>query len=915
MSMSFKNWRPLTVRLAVTMACSSASVLRAPRHWPKPLRRMPPSLQQHTLRRKLPIAAGIAAVIFSAPSVWAAAAETPAATGEGDVLDQVIVTGTRQKGIVAAESAAPIQIIAGDTLQSTGKANLIDALAQLVPSFQAQAFGADMGNQTLQARLRGLSPNHVLVLVDGKRRHTTASLAVDNGSAFTGGAGVDLNFIPMASVDHIEVLTEGAAAQYGSDAIAGVINIILKKNSSGGTVDAQYGRDFDGGGSTTKVEANAGFAPTENSFFNLTAQVSNHGHTDRGNVDPRTEAAYYTTNGYPDSNIPLVPGYPNINYIQGDAETHFKLVGFNAGVTLPGDIQLYMNGTYGNKEAQSFENYRVPGKVSYDPATAAATAAGLGLTPPPATDTSIAQYPFPLGFDPQEQSKEDDFQLVAGVKGSIEGWNWDFAEAYGEDHLKVYTIDSANASLYAATGSTPSDFYDGKFISTQSTTTLDIAKDFDVGLAGPLTAAFGAEHRRETWVLGPGEPNSYIGGGAQSFPGYSSVIATNSARHSDAGYIDFAATPITGLKLDAAGRYEAYSDFGDATVGKFTARYDFNPMIALRGTLSSGFRAPTLAEEHYTNVNVGPTTAFVQLAPDGPGTGLLGLGGGLKPERSTNFSFGVVFRPLDNLTATIDAYQIVVTNRIVSSGNINGQSNGVPFPGSANVTAAIAASGLSIDPGVLATGTTGINLFANGVDTRTRGVDFTLASPQDFSFGHIDFTVGGAFNYTVATKVAGGTPQIGGQALFDAQAVTALTSQSPRITVNFGAHYTVSQYYVDLHEIIYGKSSSCDNPDSDTSATPYGTPCANYGGGLYYYKDHIGTVGITNLELGTYLTDRLTLAIGANNLFNRYPNQINPANVAVEAANFDNAAVEKYPPFSPFGIDGGFYYARLHFKF
>ncbi len=881
--------------------------------------------------RKISLSSAVAIALASgsASSVWAATATTDAAATPADAegLQEVIVTGTRQKGIIAAESAAPIQIIAGDTLQATGKSTLIDALAQLVPSFQAQAFGADMANQTLQARLRGLSPNHVLVLVDGKRRHTTASLAIDGGSAYSGGAGVDLNFIPMAAVDHIEVLTEGAAAQYGSDAIAGVINIILKKNNSGGTVDATYGRFFDGGGNTGKVEANGGFAPSENSFINLTAQVSNHGHTDRGYPDPRTNPGYWTNPdgslSYPNSNIALVPGYPNINYIQGDAETHFKLVGFNAGVTLPGDIELYINGTYGNKEAQSFENYRVPAKVSYDPTTAAATAAQYGLTPPPA-GTVIATYPFPLGFNPQEQSKENDFQLVAGVKGSTFGFNWDFAEAYGEDNLKVYTIDSANATLYAATGSTPRDFYDGKFISTQSTTTLDITKDIDLGLVGPLTVAFGAEHRRETWLLGPGDPNSYIGGGAQSFPGYSSVIATNSARHSDAGYVDFAATPITGLKLDAAGRYEAYSDFGDATVGKFTARYDFNPMIALRGTVSSGFRAPTLAEEHYTNVNVGPTSAFVQLAPDGPGTGLLGLGGGLKPERSTNLSFGVVFRPLDNLTATIDAYQIVVTNRIVASGNINGQINGETVAGAGNVTAAIAASGLSIDPGVLATGTTGINLFANGVDTRTRGVDFTLSSPQDFSFGHIDFTIGAAYNYTVATKVLAGTPQIGGQALFDAEAVSALTTQSPRITANFGAHYTVGNYYVDLHEIIYGKSSSCDNFDSNTGPT-YGTPCAAYGVtpasgstpamGLYYYKDQIGTIGITNLELGANLTDRLLLAIGANNLFNRYPNLVNGANTQLNASQFDNSAVEKYPPFSPFGINGGYYYARLHFKF
>ncbi len=875
------------------------------------------------------LCAGAAAVHPSAVLAATAAATEPATNT--NPLDEVIVTGTRQTGIVAAESAAPIQLIAGDALQATGKTNLIDALAQLVPSFQAQAFGSDMGNQTLQARLRGLSPNDVLVLVDGKRRHTTASLAIDGGSAFSGGAGVDLNFIPMAAVDHIEVLTEGAAAQYGSDAIAGVINIILKKNNSGGTVDATYGRNFDGGGNTTKVEANAGFAPIENSYVNVTAQFSNHGHTNRGYPDPRTDPSYWGAGGpgqtagspYPNSNIALAPGYPNMNQIQGDAATHFKLVAYNAGVTLPGDIEIYSNGTYGSKDATSFENYRVPSKVVYDPTgaltgtTAAATAAQYGLTLPDcgATACTIATYPFPMGFNPQEQSKEDDFQLVAGVKGSIFGFNWDLAEAYGEDHMSVYTIDSANATLYAATGTTPTNFYDGKFISTQSTTTLDVTRDLDLGLAGPLTVAFGAEHRRETWQLGAGDPTSYIGGGAQSFPGYSAAIVTNAARHSDAGYLDFAATPITGLKLDAAGRYEAYSDFGDATVGKFTARYDFNPVIALRGTVSSGFRAPSLAEEHYTNVNVGPTTAFVQLAPDGPGTGLLGLGGGLKPERSTNISFGVVFRPLENLTATIDAYQILVTNRIVASGNINGTINGAVYQGATNVNSAIAASGLSIDPNVIKTGTTGVNLFANGIDSRTRGVDFTLLSPQDYPFGHIDYTLGGSYNYTVVTRELSGTPQMGGQPLFDAQAISGIESQSPRVTLNLGAHYTVSQYYVDLHEIIYGKSSSCDNFDSNTSLTPYGTPCATYAGGLNYYRDHIGTIGITNLELGVNLTERLTLALGANNLFNRYPNTVNPANTALNVANFDNSAVEKYPPFSPFGIDGGFYYVRAHFKF
>lgn len=857
------------------------------------------------------LAVGASAAKAAGVASDAAVGSDAEASAEAESPSEIIVTGTRQQGIVAAESAAPIQIIGSQELASTGKPNLIDALAQLVPSFQAQGFGADLQNQTLQARLYGLSPNHVLVLVDGKRRHTTANLAVDPGSPYSGGAGVDLNFIPLAAIDHIEVLTEGAAAQYGSDAIAGVINVILKKSSHGGTAEASYGGFFDGGGSTTQVDANAGFQPLEDSYFNITGQVFNHGHTDRGNIDPRMAPSYWT-GSYPNSNIPLVPGYPNLNQIQGDAETHYKLASYNTGFKLGQGIELYSFGTYGTKDAASFENYRVPGKVVYNPDSTPTP----GYTPPPA-GTVVATYPLPDGFNPLEQAKENDFELVAGLKGAIGDWTWDLAEAYGEDHMDVFTINSANAGLYAATGATPSNFFDGKFISTQSTTTLDITKDFNFGLAGPVTLAAGAEHRRQTYVIGPGDTASYVLGGAQSFPGYPPTVATNASRKSEAGYVDLAATPITGLRLDLAGRYESYSDFGNATVGKLTARYDVVPQFAVRGTVSSGFRAPSLLEEHYTNVNVGPTTAFVQLAPNAPSTGLLGLGGGLKPEHSTNISFGIVLRPIESVTATIDAYQILVTNRIVPSGNIFGQTNGTVYPGSVSIpcpanggatesviSCAIAGSGLAIDPQVLATGTTGINLFANGIDTRTRGVDFTLQSPMDLPVGHVDWSIGATYNYTVITREITAPALLGGQPLFDPLANSSVTTQSPRAVVNLGAHYTISQFYVNLHEVFYGPSSDFENDDGDGPT-----------GAAIYYPDRIGSVAITNLELGLKLKEHFTVAFGANNLFNRYPNQTNPKITATEAAAYDNTAVQKYLPFSPFGIDGGFYYARASFSF
>ena len=823
-----------------------------------------------------------------APAASGSAGESSASAIE--TTQEVIVTGTRQKGIEAAQSAAPIQIISAADLKNTGQTNLINAIAQLVPSYVAQGFGFDMANQTLQARLYGLSPNDVLILVNGKRRHTTANLAVDGGP-YQGGAGADLNFIPLDAIDHVEVLTQGAAAQYGSDAIAGVVNIILKNSSSGVDADATYGGYFDGGGDTSQVGANAGFEPVENSYFNVTAEDYNHGHSDRGDVDPRVVYPGYIDPAdggtYPLTNMPLAPGWPNLNLIDGDGESHMKLVEYNAGFSLGDGVQFYSFGTYGYKNAASYENYRVPTVAYYTDPT-----------------TGVTTYPFPYGFNPLEQGKETDYQLNAGFKGALDEWTWDLATGYGEDQFHVYTIDSTNPQLYIDTGASPESFYDGQFVSSQWTTSLDVAKDFEVGLAGPLNVAWGGEYRREGYKILPGDASSYIDGGAASFPGYAPYNEVDASRNSYAGYVDLAADVISGLRIDAAGRVEHYSDFGGDQVGKLTARWDATSQFAVRATVSSGFRAPTLAEEHYTAVNVGPSTAFGQLAPNGPGASLLGLGSGLHPERSTNLSLGLVFRPFERLAATLDTYQIILSNRIVGSGAIYGTIYGVPYPGASDVNAAIAASGLSINPYVLATGTTGINIFTNGIDTRTRGVDFTLTSPNDYSFGHIDWSISSTYNYTVVTGQIASPAQLGGQQLFGPTTLSDLTTASPRLVLNLGMHWTLSEFYVDLHEIVYGPSSEYDNDDGDNAS---GIPV--------YYKESIGTIPVTNLELGMHLGKPLTLAIGADNLFDRYPPQINPLLTEAYDAYQDNSAVQKYPTFSPFGQDGGFYYARLTYRF
>jgi iron complex outermembrane recepter protein len=827
------------------------------------------------------------AIAITAPAVRA---QQVAQSADSETsLQEVIVTGTRQSGLSAAESPAPIQILSADALRAAaGNPDLMSTLAQIVPSLTMEAFGLDMAGQTLLAKLRGMSPNQVLVLVNGKRRHTTANISVDtdqqDGSPFSGGAGVDLNFIPVEAIDHIEVLTDGAAAQYGTDALAGVINIILKKSSSGVTVDGTYGNYYNGGGNTGDVAANAGFEPTDGSYFNITGSVLNHGHSDQGGIDPRA----FDTGTYPNSNMTQLAGYPYINHIFGDAETHTKLVLANAGLQLGDIAEFYAFGTYGDKHAASYENYRTPERIGYtDPVT------------------HITTYPFPFGFNPEEGTHEIDWQTTGGFRGVVADWHWDLSSSYGADKVNLYTLDSIGNSYPINGEPTPSNFYDGVLETTQWTTTIDLNRDFDVGMAGPLNVAGGVEYRRETYLIGAGIPDSWQDGGAQSYAGINPVSASINDRKNEAVYIDLAGKPIDGLRLDAAGRYEHYSDFGSATVGKLTGRYDFTPEYAIRATVSNGFRAPTLAEAFYTSTNVAPSSATVSLAPDSAAVRALGLNP-LNAEKSLNYSLGFVFRPLPAMTATLDLYQITITNRIVETGSINGQVNGVPNPNPATYAAvneAIALSGNQLDQAVLKTGTVSVSTFANGIDTRTRGADLTFNFPVDYPLGHVNYTIAATYNETDVTRIPASPAALAGTTIYDPQSLSAL-SATPKYAINLGATWTYEKLYVNVLEKIYGPTSEYINDEGDNATSSF-----------EYFKTTIGVTPITNLDLGYQLNKWAKLDIGAINLFNRFPPNLNPNILGHEAAAGDYTDVIHSAAFSPFGIDGGFYYARATLSF
>ena len=833
--------------------------------------------------------------ITAALAAPAIAADAPAA-GAPVSTAEIIVTGTRQTGVKAADSAAPIEVLGSGALKRVGQPDLIQALAQNLPSFNAEAYGGDTAELTLSAALRGLNPNDTLVLVDGKRRHTTANLHVD-GSPYQGAATADLSFIPVGSIDHIEVLQDGAAAQYGTDAIAGVINIILKKADHGGVLTGTAGQYYEGDGAQGAWSLNKGFDLGPNGYFNATIEQRYHDFSHQGGADRRIQnldgSLKSTDNPLVLAGAPGAYGFPNVNRIVGDAQYNIYDGLFSAGYRFNDHLEAYAYGSYGHRIASGYENYRVPSKVIASPTL------GDGGTP----TTPGELVPFPNGFDPREGVVEDDYAITGGLKGDLLGWDWDLATTYGGDKNEISTLDSANLSLFVNTHTTPTHFFDGTFKSHQWTTNFDVNRPFEVGLASPLNVALGFEARRDSYGIWQGDPYSTYAEGGQSYPGFQASDAAVHSRTNYGGYVDLAADVITNLHVDLAGRFENYSDFGDATVGKLTARYNFSPKFGVRGTISSGFRAPTLAEEYYSATNVAPTFAVVQLPANSAAAKDIGFQN-LKPEKSTNYSVGFVAHPIDHLQVTLDAYEIDITNRIVATGTLLGQVGSTVV--SQNVLDAIAAHGNKLDPTGLSY--VGVSIFTNAADTRTRGAELTATYASDFGdLGHVDWSVGFNYNETTVTKqaplpAAVANPAFGQTTILGPTALSELTTATPKEKVVLGAYYTHSKWSVNLRESIYGPTSEVVSTD---------------GTGNNGVKETIGTTAITDLDIGYSVTSAIKINIGANNLFDtRPPNTPNVADGSGGVRPADGSNVYNAPlTFSPFGINGGYYYGRVTYTF
>ena len=827
--------------------------------------------------------AGVSALVMVMSAAGAVRADD--ADAEADV-EAVIVTGTRTTGLRAVDSPAPITVLDSTALTRVGQTDLIQAIAQNVPSFNAQAFGGDTANLTLSAKLRGLSPNHALVLINGKRRHGTANLAV-LGGAFQGGASADLNFVSLGSVARVEVLQEGAAAQYGSDAIAGVINIILKEDETGGAITVSGGKHYNAGGETADLTLNLGLSPIENSFLNLTYQTRYHDYTFVGDVDPRViNTTFNLTSTSRLSRYPQITGladFPYVNRITGDAEYRLNIGGYNFGIDV-GDVKFYSFGTYGDKYASGIQNYRVPNSV-------------VGR------DGSI---PKPFGFSPRIVIQETDYAATGGFKGAMAGgWNYDVATTYGRDEVSLYNKDSFNRSLYIDTstpttpGFSPSDFYNGAFIFTQWTSQIDLGREIDVGFDQPMNLAVGVEYRRETYEIKAGDPGSYYKEGVQAYPGFEPTDASKSKRRSYAAYANVALQPSEPVKLDLAARFEDFSDFGSTFIVKATGRYDFNETFAVRATASTGFRAPTLAEGNYSATNVSPTSAFVQLPPNSPAAALVGVNG-LDAEKSRNYSIGFVAKPGAGVTATLDIYQISIRDRVVGSATLFGSGGTINLPA---VRAAILASGSVLDPTVTQTG---INIFTNGLDTRTRGADLVVTMRSDLEdWGSVQWSLTGNWSDTKVTKFATPPAQLQGASLFDRTSVGFLETSTPKYRAVLGALWTWNDLTVNVKESLYGPASILNN----RLGCPLSLPASNC------FKLGIGTTLTTDLEISYKVFESVKLTVGANNLFNKFPDKLNQAYRDTFLAANANGYVTQYPTFSAFGINGGYWYGKINYTF
>ena len=782
-------------------------------------------------------------------------------------LEAVAVVGTRDKERTVTQSPVPVDVFSAAELRATGRTETAQMLQAVAPSinFPRTAI-ADGTDANRPATLRGLGADQVLVLVNGKRRHTSALINV-NGTIGRGQAAVDLNAIPASMIERIEVLRDGAAAQYGSDAIAGVINIVLKKTAPN-EVNLQGGLTALGDGAVGLGSANLGWQWGQGSYLHVGAEYRDRGFTDRSSGDFRTQFG---------ATDPREATANRLTHRHGDAISKDAVTMFTAGTQL-GGTEVYAFGGIGRREAQGVGFWRLP-------SSAAQTVPAL----------------HPNGFLPFINSTLWDASLAFGAKGKALGWTWDLSQTLGRNSHNFFITNTNNASFGPAS---PTEFDSGTLLFSQGTTNLDFFRAFDVGV--PVRVAVGAEYRKDQYEIEAGEPLSWqnggrdrfgnptaapAGAGAQVFPGFRPADAKNVSRSNTSFYADVEGDLTKWLLVSGAVRTEDYTDFGRATTGKGAFRLAPVKWAALRGAYSTGFRAPSLQQSWFTATSTnfigGVPFDIRTFAVNSPEARLLGARP-LTPERSRNSSIGVTFTPTAALTITADAYDIRIEDRVVLSENFIGQP----------IRDFFAANGI--------TGVGGGRFFTNAIDTKTRGLDVVANWARDFRrYGLLRLTGGFSRNYTTVTGQKQVTPPALGnldETLFSRVERARIEVGQPRSNVILSATHEVSKFTFNVRTQRFGEV---------TVRNPIAVPPARQ-----VPDQTFSAKWITDVSLGLALRPGVTFTMGADNVFDVYPDQNSDlGDIAAGFSGNSNFGIFRYNGISPFGFNGRFAYARIGVRF
>lgn len=832
-------------------------------------------------------------------------------------LTEIVVLGSRSSAPrTNIESPVPVDVITSKDVKGFAQVDVGQVLNYAAPSFSSnRQTVADGTDHVDPASLRGLGPDQVLVLVNGKRRHNSALVNI-NGTFGRGSVGTDLNAIPLAAIDKIEVLRDGAAAQYGSDAIGGVINIILKKNTpfnfsmmQGQCYTTALGRNmYDG--QTFQADLSKGFDLWGKGFINIAGQYQSRGATNRGGLDTRpllyspipSSGVISSAAKAADDATAAGASFDRNDMIVGNSDVKNAGVFINGQYQLNNDLTFYLASGYTNRKGES---------------------AGFNRLPSASSQIDLTIYP--NGFLPFIDTRINDYSILGGIKGKSGSWDYDLGHVFGINTFDFNTSNTLNASLPA--GTSPSSFYCGRLTFIQNTTTFDVTRKFEMN--GPLTAlntSFGAEYRVDNFQIGAGEFYSYASGGvagkipgAQVFPGFQPAPknALDKSRNNKAVYADFEGDFGPRLMLGAAGRFENYSDFGSRFSYKFTGRYKFYQDFAIRGAIATGFRAPSLQQRYFNN----ESTQFISGMPqqvltvnnDNPIVSAFGVGS-LKAETSNSYSLGLTGKVSEMFSFTIDAYQIDVHDRIVlssayqreldangnqiASGPVNTILNG------ANVSANI----------------NSVQFFSNAVSTRTRGLDMVFTDRLNIGSKGDKLTLSAALNFNNTqvgdintSNLIANNPVLVNN-LFNRLERSRLEAAVPRSKINLSANYTNARWSILLRTVRFGEVSYVNAKDPSIAAN--NLPLA--------IDQTFGAKWVTDLSANYKFSKEFTFGVGVNNLFDVYPDQAyidprnNPNNLTDYTTSRDNTFNGRFlysRNVQQFGFNGRFIFAKIGYTF